>query len=114
MEMLEYKGYFGNIEYSKDDNCLYGQVVGLKKNVCIIYEGNTAKELYDDFKNGIDHYLADCMADGIQPEKTYNGVLNIYIPSDIHIKIAEYAENQKTSIDAFVRDSIERRLEAVL
>ena len=57
MERLEYKGYFGSIEYSKDDNCLFGQVLGWNKQTCITYEGFTAEELYHDFKAGIEHYL---------------------------------------------------------
>ena len=111
--MLEYKGYIGSIEYSKDDNCLYGQVLGLNQNVCIIYEGNTAEELYSDFRNGIDHYLEDCKNDGTQPENPYHCVLNIHIPSDIHSKVALYAKNNGTSINAFICDSIEKQLETV-
>ncbi len=29
MNYLEYKGYIGTIEYSKEDDCLYGKVVGM-------------------------------------------------------------------------------------
>ena len=114
MEMLEYKGYVGSIEYSKDDNCLYGQVLGLNKSICIVYEGNTADELYNDFKNGIDHYLEDCNEDGILPEKPHNGVLNIHIPYEVHFRMAKCAENQGTSINSFICDSIEKRLESVV
>ena len=28
MDYLEYKGYKGSVEYSKDDNCLFGKVQG--------------------------------------------------------------------------------------
>ena len=31
MDYLEYKGYKGSVEYSKDDNCLFGKVQGLSK-----------------------------------------------------------------------------------
>jgi len=112
MEMLEYKGYLGNIEYSKTDNCLHGQVLGLNKKICIVYEGNTAEELYNDFRDGVDHYLECCKEDGIQPEKTYNGMLNIQIPYEIHVKAATFAKNQGTSVDTFVCDLIERQLES--
>ena len=114
MEKLEYKGYFGSIEYSKDDNCLFGKVLGLCKDICITYEGATAEELYNDFKAGIEHYLDFCQRKGIKPKKSYNGVLNIRIPSATHSQIAIYAENHGISINSFIRDSIERRLEAVL
>ena len=113
MEKLEYKGYFGNIEYSKEDNCLFGKVLGLNKENCITYEGVTADELYNDFKDGIEHYLDYCQKKGIKPEKSYNGVLNIRIPAEIHCKIAIYAENHGTSINSFICDSIERQLDVV-
>ena len=69
MERLEYKGYSGSIEFSKADNCLYGKVIGLNKRTCITYEGNTALELYEDFKGAIDDYLDYCKDKGIKPKK---------------------------------------------
>ena len=112
MNHLEYKGYYGSIEYSKDNKCLYGKVLGMTKD-CILYQGNTVDELENDFRNGIESYLEGCRELGIKPRKGYNGVLNIRIPSDIHSRIAIIAENSGTSINAFIRDSIERRLESV-
>ena len=111
MERLEYKGYFGSIEYSKEDNCLFGKVLGLNKETCITYEGVTVDELYNDFVAGVEHYFDYCQRKGIKPQKSYNGVLNIRIPIEIHSRIAMFAENHGTSINSFVRDSIERRLE---
>jgi len=113
MDKLEYKGYYGSIEYSKEDNCLFGKVLGLDKETCITYEGCTAEELHNDFIAGINHYLEYCQNKGVKPKKSYNGVLNIRIPSEIHSRIAIYAESRGTSINAFIRDSIERRLETV-
>ena len=40
MNRLEYKGYYGSIEYSAEDSCLYGKVLGMPKDL-ISYEGNT-------------------------------------------------------------------------
>ena len=111
MEKLEYKGYYGSIEYSKGDNCLFGKVIGLNKENCITYEGASAEDLFNDFKAGIEHYLDFCQRKGIKPEKSYNGVLNIRIPSETHSRIATYAEIHGTSINSFIRDSIERRLD---
>ena len=113
MNKLEYKGYYGSIEYSKDDDCLFGKVLGMPNNL-ISYEGNTAAELYTDFKNAIDTYLDYCQRNGIKPRNGYNGVLNVRIPSEIHCQIAMYAEKHGISINSFIRDSIERRLETAL
>ena len=112
MNKLEYKGYYGSIEYSKEDDCLFGKVLGMPDNL-ISYEGNTAAELYIDFKDAIDTYLNYCQANEIKPRKGYSGVLNIRIPSNVHSRIALYAENTGTSINAFIRESIERRLEYI-
>ncbi|MCL2074076.1 MAG: type II toxin-antitoxin system HicB family antitoxin [Marinilabiliaceae bacterium] len=110
MEKLEYKGYLGSVEFSKEDNCLFGKVLGLNKELCITYIGNTKEELFDDFKSAIEHYLEYCQNKGIKPKKSFIGKLNIRIPTDVHCRLALYAENQGISINSLVRDSIEKQL----
>ena len=56
MGFLKYKGYTGSVEYSEEDNCLFGKVQGLTKDR-IIYEGTTVDELTADFHGAIDDYL---------------------------------------------------------
>ena len=36
MGQLKHKGYTGSVEYSKEDNCLFGRVLGLRKGTTII------------------------------------------------------------------------------
>ncbi|MDR2963478.1 MAG: type II toxin-antitoxin system HicB family antitoxin [Bacteroidales bacterium] len=107
MNKLEYKGYFGTIEFSLEDNCFFGKVIGMPHNH-IGYEGNTAEELYQDFKDGIDSYLDYCHREGIKPRKSYNGMLNIRIPAKLHGTMAVYAETHGTSINAVIREKLER------
>ena len=57
---LTYKGYIGSIEISEADNCLYGHVLQLPKNVEITFEGATIVELKADFEGAVDDYLAYC------------------------------------------------------
>jgi predicted HicB family RNase H-like nuclease len=68
MDYLYYKGYSGSVEYSKADNCLCGQVIGLKESL-ILYEGGTLTELREDFEAGVDSYLNGCQEDGVLPEQ---------------------------------------------
>ena len=112
MDRLEYKGYLGSLEYSKEDNCLFGKVLGLP-NALISYEGDTATELYNDFKEGIEHYLTHCKEEGVEPQKPCEIEICISIPSELYSRIVKYTENHGISIDAFVCDAIERRLEVV-
>ena len=61
MELLKYKGYTGSVDYSEEDNCLYGKVLGMSKNM-ITYEGQDVNELRKDFEGAIDDYLIVCKA----------------------------------------------------
>jgi len=111
MNNLEYKGYFGSVDYIKDEKRFYGIVLGMTKD-SITYEGDTIEELENDFINAIESYLDGCRELGIKPRKGYNGVLNIRIPSEIHGKVAMISERSGISINAFIRNSIERQIES--
>ena len=108
---LKYKGYIGSIEYSEEDNCLFGKVLGINK-VLISYEGNTVRELKEDFINGVEQYLASCEAKNILPQKSFTGTFNVRIPSDIHGKAALIAQEEGISLNAFVRSAIEEKVES--
>jgi len=110
MNNLEYKGYFGSIEKGKEDNRLYGTVLGMTKD-CIAYEGNDIDELEKDFRDAIESYLEGCKELGIKPRKEINGTINISIPADIHSRMVIFTQNNGTSINDFIRKSIERQLE---
>ena len=71
MKNLEYKGYTGSIEYSKEDGQLYGKVLGVK--ALISYEGATGIQLEADFMDAIDAYLTDCKLDRVAPENRKTG-----------------------------------------
>jgi predicted HicB family RNase H-like nuclease len=108
MKNLEYKGYTGSIEYSKEDDLLFGKVLGV--NGLISYEGKTGKELETDFKEAIDTYLADCKSDGIAPEKPFKGSFNVRISPVLHQKAALLAMEDNMSLNNFVAESIRERI----
>lgn len=57
--VLEYKGFIGSIEVDTKADILFGHVQNLKNSKDIVsYEGETIKELKDDFSGAIDDYLA--------------------------------------------------------
>lgn len=108
MNHLEYKGYTGTIEYSKEDNLLYGKVLGIKG--LISYEGQTGKDLEIDFRNVIDEYISDCVSQGIKPENPFKGSFNVRISTDLHRKAAILAMRSQKSLNSFVADSIRDRI----
>lgn len=108
MKYLEYKSYTGSIEYSPEDNLLYGKVLGI--NGLISYEGETGKLLEEDFKAAIDSYLSDCEETGKLPEKPFKGSFNVRIPANLHQKAALLAMEAKTSLNNFVAEAIRFRI----
>ena len=102
--LLSYKNYNGTVEYSKDDHCLFGKVLGLKS--LLSYEGNSVQELEEDFKTVIDEYLLDCEKQNILPEQPYKGSFNVRISPDLHRTIAVYAFEQGKSLNATVEEAL--------
>ena len=109
MDYLEYKGYKGSVEYSKEDNCLFGKVQGMSKTL-ILYEGQTLDELRKDFEAGVDDYLEGCKADGVEPCKPYSGRLNLRMTSELHSRIAAFAASTGTTINDFINRAVQNEL----
>lgn len=111
MKHLEYKGYTGSIEFSREDDVLYGKVLGIKG--LISYEGKTGKELEIDFKEAIDVYLEDCKNKDITPEKPFKGSFNVRVSPKLHQKAALLAMENKMSLNHFISESIRERINKV-
>jgi predicted HicB family RNase H-like nuclease len=109
MGILKYKGYSGTVEYSEEDNCLYGKTIGMNRN-SVTYEGKTVEELKTDFESGIDLYLESCKERGIKPQRPYSGSLNIRIPSEVHSRLALNAEMTGKSINSIIKELLTSQL----
>ena len=109
--ILKYNDFIATVKYSEEDEAFIGRIEGVSSVVS--FEGQSVEELKSAFKEAVESYVDFCNRKGIKLRKSYNGVLNIRIPPVIHSRIAMYAENHGTSINAFIRDSIERKLESI-
>ncbi len=101
---LHYRSYVGSIEYSEDDNILYGKVLGIRS--LIMYEGKDVDELLKDFHNAVDFYLEDCEKKNILPEKSFKGSFNIRIDPTLHMEYATYALKNNTSLNKLVEEAL--------
>ncbi len=102
--LLSYKNYNGTVEYSKEDKCLFGKVIGIKS--LLSYEGDSVQELEEDFQDVIDRYLEDCKERNIEPEQPYKGIFNVRISPELHRNIAVYAIEHGKSLNAVVEEAI--------
>lgn len=65
--LLEHRGYYGSVEYSKEDELLHGELVGIK--ALVLYDGTCLSSLKNCFMEAVDDYLEMCETEGIEPEK---------------------------------------------
>lgn len=107
-ETLRYKGFYGSMEFSLEDECLVGEVLFVQSK--IIFIGDTVAELKQAFEDAVDAYLDHCNDKGIDPEKPMSGSFNIRIPSDLHKSLSLEAIRRDCSTNACVVIAIEQFL----
>ncbi len=110
--MIEYKGYIGSVEFSERDGVFYGKVQGIRS--LISYEGTNAAELISDFHGAVDDYLELCKAEGSAPEVAYKGSFNVrFKKKENHRRAAIYAMTHGQSLNSFIEEAVEDRLNAI-
>lgn len=63
---FRYKGYYGSIEFSITDYCLFGRIKSISDT--ILYGAETLAELEAAFREAVDHYLDDGTGDRLNWE----------------------------------------------
>lgn len=110
--LIEYKGYVGSVEFSESDGVFFGKVQGIRS--LISYEGTSATELINDFHGAVDDYLALCEEEGSSPEIAYKGSFNVrFKKKENHRRAAIYAMTHGQSLNSFIEETVEERLNAM-
>lgn len=110
MGKLKYKGYTGSVDYSAEDECLYGAVEGLHGTL-ISYEGRSIEEIKADFEGAVDDYLESCKVRNIEPAKPYSGRILVRMPSELHEKIARMAAECGTTINDLINHAMKYQVD---
>ena len=105
--MLNYKGYFGSVEVSVEDDVLHGKIQCV--NDLVTYEAETPGGLKAAFEEAVDDYLDTCKQLGKSPDKPMSGTFNIRIGSGLHKKAFLAAAADKTTLNDYVRKAIEEK-----
>ncbi|MGH7577654.1 MAG: type II toxin-antitoxin system HicB family antitoxin [Longimicrobiales bacterium] len=99
--MMEYSGYTaGPIEFDAEEGTFSGTVAGIRD--VIHFEGSTADELRQSFRDSIDVYLASCKADGTEPDRPFSGRFPVRISPALHRKAALHAAEEGLSLNQWV------------
>ena len=106
---MSYKGYYGSVEFSDEDNVFFGRIIGI--NDRITYEGDSVQTLRHDFKEAVDEYLETCRHIGKEPEKAYRGTFNVRIGPALHRQLALYSASNGKTLNSSVEEAIRKYIE---
>jgi predicted HicB family RNase H-like nuclease len=97
------------VRYSEEDEAFIGKIEGIDSIVS--FEGESVRELKEAFKDAVESYLSVCKRKGITDiQKSYSGIFNVRINSDLHRKAAISAKLHGRTLNSFVKEAIERQV----
>jgi predicted HicB family RNase H-like nuclease len=106
---MNYKGYFGSVEFSDEDSVFFGRIIGINDH--ITYEGVDVKSLRHDFENAVEEYLETCSQLNKEPEKTYKGTFNVRINPSLHRQLALFSASNGKTLNRAVEEAIRSYIE---
>jgi predicted HicB family RNase H-like nuclease len=100
--VMTYKGYVGTVEYSEEDNCLFGRIAGIRD--IISYEGGSVAAIRTAFEEAVDDYLEHCAATGKEPNKPYSGKFLLRLEPAVHARLAVKAQASGKSLNQYAAE----------
>lgn len=105
---LEYKGYLGSAEVNLTDNIVHGKLLFITD--IVTYVADDIKNLKNAFEEAVDDYLQTCSEFGDEPNVPFKGTFNVRVGSDRHKKAALASNQQNTSLNDWICQSIDAYL----
>lgn len=106
--LREYKGYFGSVSYSEEDEVYYGRIEYIRDLVS--YEGDDIESLENNFKEAVDDYSEFTKERDIEPVKSSIGRFNVETSSDIYQKATFLAQEKGIDLNKLVNEALEEYL----
>ena len=94
------------IEFDPDAGIFHGEVINTRD--VITFQGDSATELQQAFVDSIEDYLEFCRARCEDPERPFSGKFIVRIEPELHRQIFYRAREQDTSLNQWVRETLER------
>jgi len=105
---LSYRGYYGSVEISPEDNLLFGELLFISP--LVNYEAQTAQGLEVAFQEAVSSYLEDCANAGISPEKPCKGSLNVRLGPELHLAASVAAHRANTSTNELIKQAVQQHV----
>jgi len=103
---MRYKGYAARIEYDERDDIFVGRVLGMRD--IISFHARSVPELHEAFRDALEDYLADCVEQGITPEKPASGKVMLRIRPEVHAAASVAARAAGKSLNQWADEVFEQ------
>lgn len=107
--MLKHRNYYGSIEASPEDKCLYGKLQFIR--ALVSYQAETVAELEQAFIEAVNDYLETCATLKQEPETPCKGSFNVRVGHDLHLAASLAATRQKVSLNDLTRQALKEYLD---
>ena len=104
MNTMTYKSYSARIDYSEEDGCFVGHIVGI--NHIVGFHGESVTELRQAFEEAVDDYLETCERLGRSPQRPYSGRILLRVPPEVHAAVARAAEVEGKSLNQWAAKAL--------
>jgi len=108
-DLLEYKGYYGSVHYSDEDETLHGRLEFIRD--VVTYESRDAKGLKKAFKEAVEDYLDLCAKQGREPDVALKGSFNVRTGRELHRRAMILARRRDTNLNNVVTEALKTYLE---
>ncbi len=105
---MEYKGYFGQVEFDDEAKLFHGEVINLRD--VITFEGTSVGELQRAFNESVDDYLDFCRERNEAPEKMFSGNFIVRVEPDLHRDIYIRSRSEDTSMNHWVAEKLQEAI----
>ena len=102
---MKYKGYTALIEFSDEDGCLIGKVLGIRD--VIVFDGNTVEEIRMVFHDMIDHYIEACAKAGRKPNDPATEIM-VPVSPVLYAKVSRKAEYDGVPVRTAMETALQR------
>jgi predicted HicB family RNase H-like nuclease len=102
---MQYKGYTALIEYSAEDECFVGQVVGTKH--MIIFDGISVDEIRANFMDMIDDYPAMCADLDQEPNMPASEIM-VPVSPELYAKASRKAEYDGVPVRTVMETALQK------
>ena len=110
MNLMKVDGYHAKIEYDEETDQFRREILGISGGADFMDQAQMSFDVSSRNHQAV--FLEVCKEQGIEPRRQYSGKFNLWIPPELHEKLAMTAEVQGKSLNTLAQEALQRSVTA--